>query len=250
MTRNCPRRAFVLARSLLLLSACYRQTETLEEPHSSGDSTGDVDQCREGTVGCDRTHGTCTKTDDGYECGCQEGWELSADGKTCLGTFELISLSAGRYHTCGIKTDGTVACWVSAGESYTCGLTADSTIVCWGNDHMGKATPPNSEFEQVSAGGIHTCGITAEGATQCWGDNRNGQSTPPGDRFEQVAAGHTHTCGITEDGDVLCWGLPDYTPPTGIFEQISANRQHSCGVTTDGTVLCWGADWDGQSTSS
>ncbi|HCP61715.1 MAG TPA: hypothetical protein DIU14_04485, partial [Actinobacteria bacterium] len=36
------------------------------------------------------------------------------------------SVSAGRYHTCGVKTDGTVA--------------------CWGDDTSGQATPPSGSF--------------------------------------------------------------------------------------------------------
>ncbi|PYP95483.1 MAG: hypothetical protein DMD34_06665, partial [Gemmatimonadetes bacterium] len=49
----------------------------------------------------------------------------------------------GGFHTCGLKTDGTVA--------------------CWGDDYYGQATPPAGTFAQVSAGGSHTCGLKTDG---------------------------------------------------------------------------------------
>ena len=65
-------------------------------------------------------------------------------------------MSAGRYHTCGVKTDGTVA--------------------CWGRNDLGQATPPGGTFTQVSAGGYHTCGVKTDGTVACWGDNFSGQA--------------------------------------------------------------------------
>ena len=38
---------------------------------------------------------------------------------------EFTSVSAGRHHTCGVRTDGSVA--------------------CWGNDEWGQSTPPTGE---------------------------------------------------------------------------------------------------------
>ena len=64
------------------------------------------------------------------------------------GTF--VSISARLSHTCGVRTDGSVA--------------------CWGQDLFGEATPPSGEFSSVSAGGFHTCGVRTGGAVACWGD--------------------------------------------------------------------------------
>ena len=64
-------------------------------------------------------------------------------------TGEFASVSAGGIHTCGVKTDGSVA--------------------CWGYDDSGQATPPAGEFASVSAGGSHTCGVMTDGAVACWG---------------------------------------------------------------------------------
>jgi hypothetical protein len=71
---------------------------------------------------------------------------------------------------------------VSAGPGHTCGLKTDGSVACWGLDNYGQSTPPAHSagaFAQVSAGGYHTCGLKTDGSVACWGDNGDGQSTPP-----------------------------------------------------------------------
>ena len=92
----------------------------------------------------------------------------------------FVSVSAGFGHTCGVKTDGSVA--------------------CWGDNEFDKSTPPGGEFASVSAGIFHTCGVKTDGPVVCWGDNEFNQSTPPGGEFASVSAGGFHTCGLKTDG--------------------------------------------------
>ena len=150
----------------------------------------------------------------------------------------FTSVSAGSYHTCGVKTDGSVA--------------------CWGADHNGQSTPPVGSFASVSAGAAyvsaHTCGVKTDGSVACWGNNDWGRSVPPADSFTSVSAGESHTCGVKTDGSVVCWGSNESadhgkaTPPEGSFSSVSASEMHTCGVKTDGSVVCWGNDLWGQST--
>ena len=63
--------------------------------------------------------------------------------------LEFASVGAGQYHTCGITTVGTVA--------------------CWGLNDTGQATPPTDTFTSVSAGEDHACGVRIDGAVDCWG---------------------------------------------------------------------------------
>ena len=78
----------------------------------------------------------------------------------CINTpFIDLMVSAGRMHTCGIKTDGTVVCWGA-------GLTDTE------DPHFGQSNPPAKTFRQVSAGGYHTCGIKTDRTVACWGDNK------------------------------------------------------------------------------
>ena len=188
----------------------------------------------------------------------------------------FATVSAGSYHTCGVKTDGAVACWGrdSGGEStppdgsfisvsvsgpvpgnqhHSCGVKTDGSVECWGWDAFGQSTPPNESFLSVSAGVFHTCGVKADGSVECWGSNQQGQSIPPDGSFISVSAGVFHTCGVKTDGSVECWGsnIEAQTvsaPPDGPFTSVSAGFDHSCGVKTDGSVGCWGNNTRGQST--
>jgi len=113
-----------------------------------------------------------------------------------LGTFSQVS--SGQFHTCGVQTDGTLA--------------------CWGDDSFGQASPPDGTFSQVSAGASHTCGVLTDGAIACWGYNFFGQASPPDGTFSQVSAGGLHTCAVQIDGTPSCWGDDSYgqaTPPPG-----------------------------------
>ena len=68
---------------------------------------------------------------------------------------------------------------VSAGYLHTCGVRTDGTLACWGGNSDGQATPPDGTFTQVSAGYLHTCGVRTDGTLACWGRNDSGQATPP-----------------------------------------------------------------------
>ncbi|MCY4664961.1 MAG: RCC1 domain-containing protein [Acidimicrobiaceae bacterium] len=58
---------------------------------------------------------------------------------------------------------------VSAGWWHTCGLRADNRIECWGNNWWGQADPPAGSFTAVHAAEQHTCGLRPDGSIECWG---------------------------------------------------------------------------------
>ena len=184
------------------------------------------------------------------------------------GAGEFASVSAGWQHNCGVRRDGSVACWghngdgraappagefasVSAGSVHTCGVRRDGSVACWGWNRYGQATPPAGEFASVSAGNLHTCGVRRDGSVACWGDDSQSRVTPPAGEFASVSAGGGHTCGVKRDGTVACWGWNGQgqaTPPAGEFASVSAGGNHTCGVRRDGSVACWGYNRDGQAT--
>ena len=174
---------------------------------------------------------------------------------------------------------------VSAGSDHNCGLRVDGSVACWGNNKFAQAPPPSEKatateapratgeisatagvgvvgdaggrvtkgkFASVSAGYDHNCGLRVDGSVACWGNNEFGQATPPEGEFVSVSAGYTYNCGVRVDGSVACWGGNDFgeiTPPEGEFASVSSGRGHICGLRADGSVICWGNDRDdGQAT--
>ena len=92
---------------------------------------------------------------------------------------------------CGLEGRPTASSLVSvsAGGSYTCGVRSDGSVACWGKNGAGQAAPPAGSFVSVSAGGGHTCGVRGNGSVVCWGNNRDGRATPPAGSFVSVSAG-------------------------------------------------------------
>ena len=178
-------------------------------------------------------------------------------------TGGYVAVAAGDEHSCGLHSDGEVACWgrnhvgqlykeagpftaISAGGGHTCGLRADETIECWGNNGLGQADAPPGRFTAVSAGLELSCGLHTNQTIECWG-NVSGQTYTPTGRFTAVAAGAggTHACGVRTDQTITCWGLSpfrDADEPTGRFTAISASFRGLCGLRTDQTVACWRTD--------
>ena len=185
---------------------------------------------------------------------------------------------AGRYHSCGLKTDNQVVCWgnddygqatdpslpsdrqftqISAGGYHNCGIIEclpmhvcfwPTNVECWGSNGWGQTTLTGlaNDFVQVSAGWYHNCGVRESGAVECWGRDDYDQSTPlTRFLFQSVSAGGFHSCGLTTGGTVACWGRDDFgqsSPPKGTFTSVSAGGFHTCAVRTDGSVACWGAE--------
>ena len=77
---------------------------------------------------------------------------------------------------------------MSAGGDHTCGVRTNGTLACWGHNVDGQATPPAGTFTgaAVAAGGDHTCGVEDDGTLACWGGNDCGQATPPAGTFTAV----------------------------------------------------------------
>ena len=190
----------------------------------------------------------------------------------------LDNISTGLYHTCGVKTDGSLACWgydgygqvsgpnsssdtftlVSTGGYHTCALKTDGALACWGNNDYGQVSGPAGSpeiFVHIGAGSSHTCGVRTDGGLACWGYDDYGQVSGPNGSahtFTQVSGGLYHTCGVKTDGSLACWGYDWYEQVSGpngssdSFTQVSAGGYHTCGKKTDHSLACWGHDWYGQ----
>ena len=175
---------------------------------------------------------------------------------------KFTAISTGRFHSCGIRADGTVACWglnrfgradapdgeftaVSAGGGDSCAIRGNQTVVCWGY----RTDAPDGKFTAISTGSSHSCAIRADRTIACWGDNWLGEATAPDGQFTNIAAGGNHSCGIRADRTVACWGDNkdgQTDAPEGQFTDIAAGVFHSCAIRADQTVACWGVKRNGR----
>lgn len=175
-------------------------------------------------------------------------WPVSAqDGETESDTntvtieveveqpMRFTQVSAGLGHSCGLRPDGSVACWtfsslanssrgVPEDETFTfidsgrwspCGLKADGSVICWGDDLSSPHEDPRAPeggygpFEKLAVSYAHGCGIKSDGTAQCWGWGRfGGRNVPAGATFQKLSLGAYHTCGLRTDGTLSCWGEP------------------------------------------
>ncbi len=189
---------------------------------------------------------------------------------------DFVAVTAGGWHSLGLKSDGSVAAWgfngqgqctlpspnsgfvaVSAGYLHSLGLKSDGSVVAWGqNEYYQCAVPsPNSGFVAVAAGYAYSLGLKSDGSIVAWGNNDNGTCSVPSPNtgFVAVAAGYGHCLGLKFDGSVVGWGdnsLGQCTVPSpnSGFVAVSAGWYHSLGLKSDGSVVPWGSNVNGQCT--
>ena len=127
---------------------------------------------------------------------------------------------------------------VSAGFFHSCGLRGAGTIVCWGDNSYFQRNVPDGTYTAVTAGIFHSCGLRTDGTVICWGSNEDGQADEPDGTFSAVSTGGYHSCGLRTDETVECWGSNTYRDstqagqtdaPAGTFSFIDAGAWYSCG---------------------
>lgn len=184
----------------------------------------------------------------------------------------LTSLALGGDTTCGLRQDGSIACWGALGISNAPAIP-------------GKPAPPKTSpkpklvaglkaVAALSLGGDHACALLQDGTATCWGDNEKGQlgdgsaakKHPPAKvkglaGVIEIALGSEHTCARLDNRTVQCWGsnaagqlgdgtttdrrAPAPVPGLAGVAAILAAGQRTCARLESGAVLCWGDDADG-----
>jgi alpha-tubulin suppressor-like RCC1 family protein len=182
-----------------------------------------------------------------------------------LNLSDATSVTAGRWHTCAVRSTGAVVCWGSGQFGH---------LGNGGFDNSAVPVPVSGLFdaESLGAGWDHTCAVRATGDVVCWGSNSNGQlgngSTDFNGIPQPVAAaglagatavvgGAFHTCALRSGGDVACWGdgsdnqlgngessypSPLLVPRLQEATAIAAGDNHTCATRSSGGVVCWGYD--------
>ena len=134
---------------------------------------------------------------------------------------------------------------VSSGASHSCGVRRNGSVACWGLNTDGQATPPQGPFTSVSVGiGYdYTCGVKIDGSGVCWG-NYSSDHLPPDGEFASVSVEVFSSCWLKTDGSLVGCASGDYQP-TGEFTSVSAGRSSGggrviCGLKTNSSIECWG----------
>ena len=187
------------------------------------------------------------------------------------GFTDWSQVSAGRFHSLGVRTNGTAWAW---GQT-NCGKLGDGVLV-------DRSSPVNvvggfCDWSQVSAGCGHSLGVRTNGTAWAWGrggDGRLGDGTTVNKSspvsiiggfcdWSQVSAGEYQSLGVRTNGTAWAWGsnacgqLGDNSTvakssPVSIIGgfcdwcQVSAGGSHSLGVRTNGSAWAWGAGTSGR----
>ena len=176
------------------------------------------------------------------------------------GLTGVVSVSAGRFHSCAVTRDGVTHCWGwNANKQLGDGTTEDQ--------YSPMAVPDLSGVVRVAAGQSFTCALQRTGDVACWGLSARGERphpaiVPGASMVTQISAGELHACGRRTDGTVICWGMGSngelgdgnrdsslgavvVQGLTGVT-QVSVGGFHSCALRVDGSVWCWGQQEHGE----
>jgi alpha-tubulin suppressor-like RCC1 family protein len=184
---------------------------------------------------------------------------------------DVLTLTAGGYHTCALLEAGVANCWGYNGYGQLGDGTASSSPT------PVQVSELVSSVLSISAGTNHTCAVLESGAANCWGSNGDGQvgsgttgfSSPPVQvsglvsGVASIVAGPRHTCALLDTGAVKCWGRGTFgqlgnslnasssTPVqvSGLVSgvvAIAVGGSHTCALQDTGAVKCWGYNLLGQ----
>ncbi|MFA6313442.1 MAG: hypothetical protein WCV99_12330 [Sterolibacterium sp.] len=175
-----------------------------------------------------------------------------------------MAVTAGRYHTLAINSDGSLWAWGRNSE----GQLGDGSYFA---SYLPKQV--SSGFSAVAAGYKHTLALKPDHTLWAWGSNAFGQlgdgtttdrniPLSIGSGFSSVAAGEQHTVALKSDGSLWAWGynangqLGDGTTTQRLspqrigtdsnFVSIAAGYQHTLALKNDGTLWAWGYNSSGQ----
>ena len=96
---------------------------------------------------------------------------ISESASTLTETPESAAFRTAKSDVDTGRSTGNTFMSVSAGLFHTCGVRPDGTVECWGKDFDGQSSPPGGSFSSISARGFHTCGVRLDGTVECWGES-------------------------------------------------------------------------------
>ena len=159
-----------------------------------------------------------------------------------LGSGRLSSVKAittGQYHSCALRTDGTVWCWgyghfgqLGDGSRGNPGSSPVGLRLLPVHVRVGSATL--GHVKAISAGGAHTCARLAAATVWCWGADLRGQ------------LGDGNGGDTSHDQLRAVQVVGESAAALAGVRLVGAGSGHTCAVLTSGTARCWGYDNEGQ----
>jgi alpha-tubulin suppressor-like RCC1 family protein len=178
-----------------------------------------------------------------------------------------VEISAGNFHACVERADGTAWCW-GANED---GQLGDGTLK---NRNKPVRVSGLTGVTDLAGGRRSSCAVSGS-AVQCWGDDAHSQIGGNGNSLvpvpiaglpsvSAVETGVDHACAVTSAQQLMCWGegysgqlgngqdgtgTESGTPViNGLSGVTSAGLGwlSSCAATADGYLSCWGLNTTGQ----
>lgn len=173
---------------------------------------------------------------------------------------KAAKLGAGWRHTCGVRTDDSVACWgynssgqigsgsfvdqrspvswalpgtvvsVAAGERGSCAVLSSGRVFCSGAAVPGGSFNAPVEIadlgtvRQVVIGSSHACALASAGTVKCWGNNSTGQLGDGTNIARSTPVDVLNTVGALLTGAV----------------ELEAGDSFTCARFASGGVVCWG----------
>ncbi|MDT8318351.1 MAG: Ig-like domain-containing protein [bacterium] len=204
-----------------------------------------------------------------------EDTEIHSTAVKLTGLSDIVSLSAGSFHSMALKSDGTVWAW---GDN-TYGQLGDGTFVYKASPVQVRDQDDESGYLQgvksIAAGEQHSVAVKSDGTVLAWGWNNAGQlgnmttansffpvSVVDLSNVTEVAAGILHTLALKTNGTVWAWGwnesgqLGDKTYTESLVpveviglsgvSDVSSGSMHSMALKSDGSVWTWGDNSSGQ----
>lgn len=190
--------------------------------------------------------------------------ETTPSGTVSINTV-VRTISAGRFHTVGLKPDGTVVAvgnndfgqlevggWtdivsVSAGIFSTVGLKSDGTVVAVGySDAVVAEISGWGNIVDIAAGGSFVLGLQSDGRAIRAGGVSGGHELNLNDwtNFVAISAESDRAVALRESGTIAAGGLDSYEYQTSGWTNIAAidsGESHTTGLREDGTVAVIGA---------
>jgi uncharacterized protein (TIGR03437 family) len=236
-------------------------------------------------------------------------WGLNAYGQLGNGNYKgiVIQSGTGTVTFCGQQIQGyeLTICWptpvnedgsltavaVAAGKVHSLGLASDGTVWAWGDNsggELGDTTLPSADgpikvsgltgvFVAIAAGLGHSMALKSDGTVWAWGLNAAGELGNGNTSSTHVpvqvsgltamvaiAAGGEHSLALASDGTVWAWGfngagglgngngaamnsnIPVHVSGLTGAVAIACGEYHSLALTSDGKVWSWGNNANGE----